>query len=334
MIGLNKTYVCNQISCSRECRESFNAHCRGMRNVTYQQAEAATKQLAAQLVQAFGRAELARFHYAAIPRGGLIVLGMLSYVLDLEPEVLLSPPADASLVVVDDAAYSGARFAQFLHSVNNEKVIFAHLYSHPDLRAAILQAEPRVIACLSAYDLQDLAPTRYAPESEYQTWKERWRQRARRPVYWMGLPEMVIFPWSEPDRPVWNPATKQVEEGWWLTAPDRCLKNWARLGVPPNAQARPTLRSPDEVAFHFDGDKVVLCDLRTEQVYGLEGVAADMWRALTGYGDLEVVAEYLLSLYEVDEKRLHSDLQAFTAELLDKGLLERIDEPGDSEQSP
>nr|MBC7244662.1 PqqD family peptide modification chaperone [Chloroflexota bacterium] len=301
--------------------------------VTYQQAEAATKQLAAQIVQAFGAAEVALFCYAAIPRGGLIVLGMLSYVLDLKPENLLSLPVDVPLVVVDDSAYSGARFAQFLHSVSNERVIFAHLYSHPDLRAAILREEPRVVACLAAQDLRDLAPERYSPESEYLAWKERWRQRAKRPVYWMGLPEMVIFPWSEPDRPVWNPVSEQVEEGWWLTAPDRCLKNWARLGVPPRAQAQPTLRSPDEVAFHFDDEKVVLCNLRTEQVYGLEGVAADMWRALVGYGDLEVAAQHLASLYEVDEQRLWSDLQTFASELLAKELLERIDEPGDTEQA-
>lgn len=302
-----------------------------VQRITYRQAEAATRRLAARLVEAFGLTELSRFGYAAIPRGGLFVLGMLSYVLDLKAEALLSTATDVPLVVVDDAAYSGARFAEFLSTVAHQEIIFAHLYSHPDLRAAILREEPRVVACLAAHDLRDLAPERYSPESEYLAWKERWRQRAKRPVYWMGLPEMVVFPWSEPDRPVWNPVTERVEEGWWLMPPDRCLKNWARLKVPPSAQVQPTLRSPDGVAFHFDDDKIVLCDLRTELVYGLEGVAADMWRALVGYGDLRVAAEYLLALYEVEEQRLWSDLQAFADELLSKGLLERIDEPGDSE---
>ena len=303
----------------------------GVRHVTYRQAEAATKQLAAQLARAFGSVELSRFQYAAIPRGGLIVLGMLSYILDLKPEVLLSPPADAPLVVVDDCAYSGARLAQFLDSVDSNEVVFAHLYSHPDLRAAILREEPRVVACLAAHDLRDLAPERYPNAEDYQAWRARWQQRARRPVYWMGLPEMVIFPWSEPDRPVWNPVTERVEDGWWFTAPDRCLKNWARLGVPPNAEVQPTLRSPDEVAFQFHDDKVILCDMRTEQVYGLEGVAANMWRALAGYGDLDVAVAYLAPQYEVDEVRLRQDLRAFAHELLAKGLLERIDEPGDTE---
>ncbi|MBC7233750.1 MAG: PqqD family protein [Chloroflexi bacterium] len=302
-----------------------------MHRVTYRQAEAATKQLAAQLVQAFGPEELSRFRYAAIPRGGLIVLGMLSYVLDLKPDALMPPEPDVPLVVVDDSAYSGARFAQFLRTVANQEVIFAHLYSHPDLRAAILRQEPRVVACLAAHDLRDLAPERYPNAEDYAAWKARWQQRARQPVYWMGLPEMVIFPWSEPDRPAWNPATERVEENWWLTAPDRCLKNWVRLKVPPSGKAQPTLRSPDAVAFHFRDDEIMLCDLRTEQVYGLEGVAADMWRALAGYGDLEVAVEYLLSLYEVDEPRLRSDLQAFADELLAKGLLEWIDEPSNTE---
>lgn len=294
----------------------------GVRRVDCLKAEAATKQLAARLVEVLGSSALGRLAYAAIPRGGLIVLGMLSYVLDIEPTALLAQWSDATLVVVDDAAYSGARFAEFLRTVDNKEVIFAHLYSHPDLRVAILRQEPRVVACLAAYDLRDLAPERYPRPEEYEAWKARWRQRTRGPVYWMGLPEMVIFPWSEPDRPVWNPVTQRVEEGWWLTSPDRCLKNWARLRVPPRTVARPTLRSPDGVAFHLDDDRILLCDLRTEQVYGLEGVAADMWRALVGYGDLEVSAAYLAPQYDVDEGQLRRDLRAFADELLSKGLLE------------
>ncbi len=298
--------------------------------LTYRQTESAVKRLAARFIAAFGRSELGGFCYMAIPRGGLFVLGMLSYVLDLSRESLLPPPPDLPLVVVDDCCFSGARFHHVLQLVENEQVIFAHLYSHPDLRAAIEHQEPRVVACLAAHDLRDLARERYPNEEEYRAWQERWRQRLPGSRYWIGLPELVIFPWNEPDRPVWNPLTEELEDNWRLTAPDRCLKNWARLGAPPSTEAQPTLRSPDAVAFSVGNGKVILCDLQTEQVYGLEDVAADMWRALTAYGDLDVAAEYLLSQYEVDQTRLRKDLRAFADHLLAKGLLERVHEPGNS----
>ena len=135
------------------------------------------------------------------------------------------------------------------------------------------------MACLAAHDLNDLARERFPNEEEYSAWLERWRQRLPGPRYWIGMPEIVLFPWSEPDRPAWNPLTEEVENKWRLAAPDRCLKNWAYLGMPPRT-ATPALRSPDAVAFRIDEDKVTLCDLRRDKVYGLEGVGADMWRAL------------------------------------------------------
>ncbi len=296
-----------------------------VRRVTYSQAEADAKRLAARLVAAFGRREVTRFRYEAIPRGGFFVLGMLAYLLDLSGRTLLRPPPDAPLVVVDDCSYSGARFGEFLGLVRGKEVIFAHLYSHPDLRRAIMEQEERVVACLAAGDLHNQARERYPNESSYRAWQQRWRERLPLRCYWQGLPELVILPWSEPDRPVWNPQTGQVEDDWRLAAPDRCLKNWARLGVPPREVDRVTLRSADPVAFNLAEDRVILCDLRTEQVYGLEGVAAEMWRALAAYGDLDVVAGYLLDRYDVPDSRLRADLETFVAELLAKGLLERVE---------
>jgi hypothetical protein len=299
--------------------------------VTYRQAVADAKQLAATLIAAAGSREVAHFRYAAIPRGGLIVLGMLSYALDLGWDALLSQHSDAPLVVVDDCALSGARFGRFLRSVDSERIVFAHLYSHPDLRAALVSQEPRVVASLAAHDLRDLARERYPDADDYVAWRDRWHKRLSGPRYWIGQPELVIFPWTEPDHPVWNPVIEQVDDNWRLAAPDRCLKNWSRLGLPPSMEVRSTFRSPDDVAFNVSEGSLFLCDLRTEQVYGLEGVGADVWRALAAYGDLDATVAYLLDRYDVDEARLRSDLSVFLEMLLAKGLLERVDEPGNTE---
>ncbi len=301
-----------------------------LRLVTYQQAEAETERLASRLVETFGK-EARRLRYTAIPRGGLIVLGMLSYILDLDRDVLLTD-GEGPLVVVDDCSITGARFGRLLQRIDDGEVIFAHLYSHPDLRANILQRESRVIACLASRDLGDLAPERYPDKGEYLAWRERWRSRLEGTRYWIGLPELVVFPWSEPDRPFWNPLTGRVEDHWRLAPPDRCLKNRARLGVPPRPDLRRRVRSPEWVAHCNREDRVVLCNIETEEVFGLEGVAAEMWRALAAYGDLDAVVEYLLELYDVEEPRLRHDLDTFLEVMVAKGLLQRIHE-GDGEGS-
>jgi len=158
-----------------------------------------------------GESGISHCSFRSIPRGGYFVLGMLSYLLDLERKALWSPSPDGLLVIVDDCALSGARFYYALHSVPNERVIFAHLYSPPELRAAILAQEPRVVACVAAHDLRDSARERYPDEAEYKAWQQRWRERLPEPRYWVGLPEPVVFPWSEPERSVWNAETGEVK---------------------------------------------------------------------------------------------------------------------------
>jgi hypothetical protein len=302
--------------------------------VTYQQAEDDAKRLAACLIASFGQDRLAEFCYAAIPRGGLIVLGMLSYILGLDWDSL-SPHSSHSpnipLVIVDDCSLSGARFKRFLSSIGDREAIFAHLYSHPDLRASIVAHEPNVLACFAARDLRDLAPARYPNRADYLAWQNRWRKRLPGKRYWIGIPEFVVLPWNEPDRPVWNPATGQIEDNWRLAPPNRCLKNWARLAMPAYADTQPTLRIPENVAYNLLEDQVVLYDKRNDQVYGLEGVSAAMWRALAAYGDLRIAAHHLSNQYDVDKARLQSDLNSFTNQLLDRNLLEHIDDSTDGE---
>jgi hypothetical protein len=247
---------------------------------------------------------------------------MLAYVLALDRKSLMTHCQGGPIMVVDDCSLSGHRFGNFLRDTNHEEVVFAHLYSHPALRSAIRDREPRVVDCFAARDLRDLASEHYPDSVERRRWRERWEERLPGKRYWVGLPELVIFPWSEPDRPVLDSATGQVDNGWRIAPPDRCLKNWALLGLPPREGARRTLRTPEKVAFHSTDGAVFLCDLGSEEVYGLEGIAADMWRALAAYGDIDTAADSLLARYEVGTDRLHADLVALVAELSRRGLME------------
>ncbi|HEX6200804.1 MAG TPA: hypothetical protein VF150_11100, partial [Thermoanaerobaculia bacterium] len=148
------------------------------RYVGYAQAERDCEALAAKLLARFSRAELQRFSYLPIPRGGLIVLGMLSYLLDLAPERLaVGRPPDGPVVVIDDCALTGARLAATLRALPETEVVFAHLYSHPALRRAVVRREPRVVECLAARDLRDLAPESYPDPKDLGRWRRRWRRR-------------------------------------------------------------------------------------------------------------------------------------------------------------
>jgi hypothetical protein len=262
----------------------------GLRYISYAQAEDDSMHLAERLRQRFGAAPRNEFYYVAMPRGGYIVLGMLAYALDLPRDRLALPDApEAPVVIVDDCALSGARFKQFLSGLSSSRVVFAHLYSPPELRAAIEEQEPRVIACVSAHDLEDQGPRLLG--EEHAPWQERFRRMRGEEAYWFGQYAKIGFAWNEPATGCWNGATNQLERGWNLLPPELCLKH--RAAADPKT-ARIVIQEdgpgpivPAATILFADFDDVILVgESRTGSNYALRGVAADMWRALVKLGDL------------------------------------------------
>lgn len=285
-----------------------------LRYVDYSQAERDCEVLAARLLEAYSRRELRDFAVRGIPRGGLIVLGMLSYLLDLDAEQL-SPNAapDRPLLLVDDCALSGSRLHAALAASDRRRLVFAHLYSHPELRAAIVEQEERVERCLAAADLTDHSRAVYGDDR--QRWLDEGRQHLGAGRYWVGLPDLVCFTWSEPDRPIWNPASGELEKGWRLLPPHRCLKARAALGPPPVPVAAPGWRVADGVVTAEQDERVWLYCLETDRVFSLDGVGADMWRALAAWGDVEAGARFLAGRYDAPVEKLARDLRAFAESL-------------------
>lgn len=298
-----------------------------MQFVDYKEAEIHCSRLAQKLESQLG-AEINSSRFIPIPRGGYVVLGMLGYLLHLTPEQFHLPAQgeDLPLVIVDDCAISGARFAATLEKVDARRVIFAHLLSHPKLRQAILEQEPRVIACLAAGDLIERADLTQ-PEKEAR--ETDWHSRLTGKRYWLGVIKPFAFAWGEPDSVQWNQRTNRVET-WQRVSPRRTLEARASLGVPFLGKAPGRLDIPRKVFWKIDNEEVLLWHAPSDVVYGLKGVASDMWRSLAAYGDLEQAASYLLDKYSVEETQLMADLQAFTADLLGKGLLtDNVEEPSD-----
>ena len=307
---------------------SLNSLRTGVRYVDYTQAERDCERLAARILDVYPPEELISWRFIPIPRGGMIVLGILSYFLDLDPEQL-EPGKDGPVVVVDDIALTGARFSRTIATFDAPRVVFAHLYSHPDLRAAIGSAEPRVERCLSAHDLEDHSEETHPDPGRRREWRQWWLDRLGPGRYWFGQPELVAFPWSEPHSPVWNADREEIELGWHLVPPHRCLGNRAYLGVPPRPDTNRRWIVPDDVAIGvFDG-AVYAAQRPTGDVYGFQGVAGDMFRALAVYGDPRVVVDHLLALYDVEGTALADDVDDFVDELVGQGLLIEVDHPSE-----
>lgn len=300
-----------------------------LRYVDYEQAERACEQLAARLVDRFGRSELQRFQFAGVPRGGLIALGMLSYVLDLKHEQMEPPfSTDRPLVIVDDCALTGLRFGRFLERYRDRPVVFAPLYSHPDLRVEIEEREPQVLACLSAHDLHDHAPEVLG--GEYAEWRERWLDRSDDACYWIGQPDHICFPWNEPDIAIWNDVVEQEQQGWRVVPPARCLKNrpapdaaHRRLQVQPPGKG--PLRPSKDILYGSLDEEVIVASVETKQAYSLTGVAAEMWQAVVEHGSRKRMQRAMLEQYDVAESTLRADVDRFINDLAARGLIEEDD---------
>ena len=313
--------------------ETLSAHLqlavRRFRYVDYGQAEKDSEAIAAELQQRVGTNFLSEAQFVGIPRGGLIVLGMLSYTLDLDHPQLEKPAlADGPLVVVDDCALTGLRFRKFLRQWPNREVIFAPLYAHPELCAAIERDEPRVAACVNARDLHDYAPNDLGDSHE--DWQTRWHERFSDEAYWIGRTERLGFSWGEVDTIVWDSDREQVERGLSVIPPGHRLKTQPGTDISQQETSNPVQIQPDPtgpigptapVLFGQVHDHTIVANPDADVCLELDGTAATMWHALVEHGTIGDTIDALCHTYSVDESTLRADLVDFIDRLAAHNLL-------------
>jgi hypothetical protein len=296
---------------------SLQNACRNLLYISYSQVEADCLALADRLREHLHPEDLARATFIAIPRGGLIILGLLASILGIRGDQISRPgPSDSLVIVVDDCALTGARFRRFLQNLDHENVIFATLYSPPELREAILRRENRVSACVSAQDI--------AGHSLHLSISD---EAAPVEFYWAGQTEALCFPWNEPDRTVWNPETRRWDLAWRIVPPELCLKNRPAPGHEPvpiqiQPEGKGPLRPSGRALFAETGESITLFDLETGQGFSLAGTGSDLWRALLRQGGVEVSVKQLAEEYDVSPEILRTDSDRFVEDLLARGLLE------------
>lgn len=277
----------------------------------------------AEAVRAALGEELRDARFTAIPRGGHVILAYLAYFLDLRPEQMDEPDDGRPWVVVDDCSISGLRFRELLEARDPSDVTFAHLASHPDLRSAV-EADVRVRRCLGALDLHDHAPGTLG--DGYAPWRARWDERQRGRHFWLGKPDHVCFPWSEPDVGIWNGVLQREDPGWRVVPPSHCVKNRVRFDARDVALhigrgPGPVRPAPGVIHVRL-GEEVVVARPSAETVLGLAGTGGAMWEALERLGTVEASVAALADAYDVEPTRLRADLEDFLASLRSAGLVE------------
>ena len=299
-----------------------------LRYLTYADAEDACDGLGQALQQEVGGEVLQQVHAVGVPRGGLIVLGMLSYVLNLRHAQLEGmPPNEAPLLLVDDIALTGNRLHRFLQAHPSRDVVVATLFSHPELREAVVQDEPRVAAFVSAYDLEDHNRKRPDFETHKAQWEKRWSGKR----YWSGRPDHVCFPWSEPDIAVWNPETEALEEGLRIIPPSHCLRN-AHVAMASEEEAHRIqhqpeaagpIKPPADVFFGRVKESTIVANPEADVCIELQDTGAAIWHSLITRGTEEAVVEDLLATYDIEREALAEHVARFIDELVDNHLLLR-----------
>lgn len=321
-----------------QLRDTITRH----RYIGYGEAEHAVERLAAALRSRFDREEIASFRFTAFPRGGLIVLGMLSYALGLSREQIVGLHDDGpgTLVVVDDCSLTGLRFREFMNTTRAERVVFCPVFAPAGLLSAIERAEPRVAACIAGEELADVEAAPPGNESESAAGGTPGEPRPYRAV----RPEYIAFAWSEPDTGLPNPETGRTERGWNVVPPRLCLDRRARaVADDAHLMSVTTPAGPiapsDRVLWAESGDAIAVARFPEEAdraeaetaavpCFKLEKSAAIMWRAIVETGDLRSAEAALAETYDVDPTALRRDLARFVDELRGAGLIGGASTPG------
>jgi hypothetical protein len=294
---------------------------RRLRPIGYAEAERACETVAVQLRTRLGGDVLAASSIVGVPRGGLLIAGLLAYALGLPSERIGVPPAEGGRrLLVDDCVLSGSRLGRWLDANPGPPVIAVHLASVPTCREAILAEHPRVTECLAAIDLTDHA-------LEYgEGWHERWRERSPDDL-WTGDPDHVVFPWNEPDSAVWNAERGRAERAWRVVPPSWCLKNRVEGGDAPDevqvnttGEDGPDSPADDALWAEFDGG-VVVATPRDERAIRLTGVAAVCWRELVTHGHAEAASAAVAAIYGAPADVVRSDVATLVQRLAARCLL-------------
>ena len=87
------------------------------------------------------------------------------------------------------------------------------------------------------------------------------------------------------------------------------MKQDTKLSIPPQVMSR------------LVGEETVLLDLKSGTYFGLDGVGQLIWESIADGKSIGETAATIVEEYEIDEAQASADVQAFTEDLVERGLL-------------
>lgn len=85
-----------------------------------------------------------------------------------------------------------------------------------------------------------------------------------------------------------------------------------------------SIKISNEIVSQEVGEELMLLNLATEEFFGLDVVAGDIWRQLQEGKSMQEALDTLLRMYDVSEVQLRADIERFVHELVDKQLVEIV----------
>lgn len=290
----------------RELREAIGQ----ARVIDHQKVEPLAERLATKLIEEEG-GSVAEYTAVAVPRGGLFVLGYLSYMLPG-----LSPYAgnpQKPLLLVDDAAYSGRRLTEWIDHFPNREIVVATLLSAPQVREAISKRYGSKVRWINAEDL-----------STYGSVAHRSDEQDLPP--WQGRTEHCCFPWSETDRGLRLHGTAETYTAFRLSPIHFCLKNRSQFEtngskVSIAGNERGWIRSRTGVLWANIDDRVYLADTTHGRSMTLSDTAAAFWMSCVTAESRDDSISRLSNKYGVERSRIATDLDRFASEMIGQEVL-------------
>lgn len=149
---------------------------------------------------------------APVPRGGLIVAGLLAYALGLSRDQVRPALPGETVLIVDDTCISGVRMSEAVERSGADNTVVAVLAATTAAIDFLQRRFGDAICVVAERILTD--NTEFLLGDDTDEWRSRWASRDAEGA--AVLPEHLVFPWSEPDWTFWNSVTNDEDRGFAL----------------------------------------------------------------------------------------------------------------------
>jgi hypothetical protein len=106
---------------------------------------------------------------------------------------------------------------------------------------------------------------------------------------------------------------------------ERAAERGAYPALPLSKES--VLRRADRTAWQSFDNRVVVLDIPSRTLFGLNPTASRVWQQLDGARSLDAIAQLIAHTYGEPQARVCRELIAFAEELISRGCIEQVTQP-------